>query len=46
MAAPGELGSEVGAVLQPASAQAIKVGAAHLKKLGSFERVDLLIIEL
>jgi hypothetical protein len=32
--------------LQPAIAQAIQVGAAYLQKAGSFERVDLLLIEL
>jgi hypothetical protein len=46
VASAREGGTELGGVSQPAGAEAIKMGAANLKKLGSFAGVDLLLVKL
>ena|SRR5208283_6217971 len=46
VATPGELGAEPGAVLQPASAEPVKVGAADLKEVGSLGAADLPVVKL
>ena len=46
VATPGELGAEPGAILQPASAESVKVGAADLKEVGSLGAADLPVIKL
>jgi hypothetical protein len=46
MVAAGELGGEVGAFLQEAGAEAVKVGAADLELAGGLSEVDQPRIEL
>ena len=46
MVAAGELGGELSAVLQPAGAEPVKVGAADLELAGGLREVDQPVIEL
>jgi hypothetical protein len=46
MVAAGELGGELSAVLEPAGAKPIKVGAANLELAGGIRDVDQPVIEL
>jgi hypothetical protein len=46
MVATGELGGELGAVLQPAGAEPVKVGVADLEQEGGFSNVNSSFVKL
>ena len=46
VAAPGELGGELRAVLEPAGAEAVEVRATDLEVQGGFRAVDLPVVKL
>jgi len=46
MVAAGELGGELGAILQPSGAEPVKVGAADLEMVGGLGNVNGSIVKL